>query len=290
MLGAGGVGGLLAAALARSGFEVLVLMREPSLSRYPGRLSVESTVLGSFTVDVPAVAALDREVDAVWVTTKSTGLESALALAPPERVDGATVVPLLNGVDHLALLRRRYEMVVAGALRAETERTGDGRIVQRSAFVRIDLAGGAAIAEDVRASGIDCRVTADELALLWQKLVFLAPLALATSAADAPLGAVRTSQLYLDAQAETVAVAQAVGAHIDLEALRQLSEAASDEMGSSMQRDLAAGRAPELDAIAGPVVRQGRAHGVPTPAVEELMARVAARADGLAAGDGPGRS
>src|SRR6478752_1898945 len=40
VLGAGGVGGLLAAALSRSGYEVVALMREPTLSRYPGRFEV----------------------------------------------------------------------------------------------------------------------------------------------------------------------------------------------------------------------------------------------------------
>jgi 2-dehydropantoate 2-reductase len=277
VVGVGGVGGLLASALGRSGVDVVALMREPTLSSYPGRFTVDSRVLGSFTVEVPAVSQLDREVDVVWVTAKSTGLEAALALAPPDRVNGATVIPLLNGVDHLAVLRSRYPAVVAGALRAETERVADGHIVQRSGFIRIDLVGSDVIAQDVRASGIDCRVVHDELTLLWQKLVFLAPFALATTAADAPLGAVRSSDLYRQAQVETVAVAQAEGANIDVDALQQLSAAASDEMRSSMQRDLEAQRALELDAIAGPVLRGGRAHHIQTSAVEELAARVAAR-------------
>ena len=277
VVGAGGVGGLLAAALVRSGVDVVALMRNQTLSAYPGRFIVESTVLGSFTVEVPAVAELDRTVDVVWVTAKSTGLEASLALAPPDRVKGAKVVPLLNGVDHLALLRSRYQTVVAGALRVETERVAAGHVVQRSPFIRIDLVGEEAIAHEVRASGIDCRVADDEVTLLWQKMVFLAPVALATTAADAPLGAVRHSDLYLGAQAESVAVARAEGAVIDLDALEQLSRAVPDQMRSSMQRDVAARRAPELDAIAGPILRGGRAHHIETPAVEELVARVSAR-------------
>jgi 2-dehydropantoate 2-reductase len=277
VLGAGGVGGLLAAALSRSGVEVVALMREPTLSRYPGRFTVQSTVLGSFTAEVPAAARLDREVDVVWVTVKSTGLEAALELAPPERVDGATLIPLLNGVDHLTLLRERYPNVAAGALRAETERVGDGRVEQRSPFVRIDLVGEEDVVRDVAATGIDCRSADDELTLLWQKLVFLAPLALATTAAGAPLGAVRDTELYRQAQHETVAVALAEGAQVDEEALAQLSAAASDEMRSSMQRDLAAGHALELDAIAGPVLRGGQRHGIATPATQDLMTHVDAR-------------
>lgn len=282
VLGAGGVGGLLAAALSRSGLDVVVLMREPALSRYPGRFVVESTVLGSFTADVPAVSQLDRGVDVQWVTVKSTGLEAALELAPPDRVEGARVIPLLNGVDHLAVLRARYAKVVAGALRAETERVGDGVIVQRSPFVRIDVVGEAAIVREVAATGIDCRSVDDEMTLVWQKLTFLAPLALATTAAEAPLGMIRDTDLYRRARDESLAVALAEGAHVDTEALAQLSAAASDQMRSSMQRDLAAGRVLELDAIAGPVLRGGRRHGIATPAVEALVAQVDARVRGRA--------
>ncbi len=212
VLGVGGVGGLLSAALSRSGCEVVALMREPTLSRYPGRFVVESKVLGSFTADVPASSQLDQDVDVLWVTAKSTSLVAALDLASPDRVDGATVIPLLNGVDHLAVLRRLYPKVVAAALRAETERVGDGRIVQRSPFVRIDIVGEPDIAHDVAATGIDCRSVDDEVTLLWQKLAFLAPLALATTAAEAPLGAIRDTELYQQAQQETVAVAVAEGA------------------------------------------------------------------------------
>ena len=49
-------------------------------------------------------------------------------------------------------------------------------------------------------------------------------------------------------------------------------------MRSSMQKDIAAGRTPELDAIAGPIQRGGRQHAIPTPATDELVLLVAARA------------
>jgi 2-dehydropantoate 2-reductase len=45
-----------------------------------------------------------------------------------------------------------------------------------------------------------------------------------------------------------------------------------------MQRDIAAGREPELDAIAGAVLRAGARHGLPCPTVVWLAERVAQRA------------
>jgi len=278
ILGTGGIGGLLGGALARAGAGVVLLMRPETLARYGGRLAVESAVLGDFEVEVPAAPGLDRDIDALWVTTKAMQLEPALALAPPERVSGAVVIPLLNGVDHLALLRARYPNVVAGAIRVESERLAPARIRQSSPFLRVELAGAEPLAAELRAAGIDCRVRDDDLSLLWDKLAFLAPVALATTALDAPLGAVRHDERYRRCQNEVLAVARAEGARVDEKALGALQEAAPDEMRSSMQKDVAAGRRPELDAIAGPILRGGRRHGIPVPATDELARLVGDRA------------
>jgi 2-dehydropantoate 2-reductase len=276
ILGVGGIGGLIGAALARAGSGVVLLMRSQTLAAYGGRLTVESSVLGDFEVKVPAAARLDGDVDVLWIATKATGLESALALVAPEQVGTATVIPLLNGVDHVALLRERYPNVVAGAIRVESERVATGLIRQSTPFVRIELAGGEAIASELREAGIDARVRDDELSLLWEKLVFLAPVALATTALDGPLGAVRQDQRYQGCQHEALAVARAAGALVDEDALRALQQAAPDEMRSSMQKDVAAGRAPELDAIAGPIQRGGRRHSIPVPNTDELVRLVTA--------------
>lgn len=264
--------------LARTGEDVVLVMRPETLQRYPGQLDVQSRVLGDFVVDVPATSDLDRDVDVVWVATKATQLASALSLIPPERVADATVVPLLNGVDHVAVLRSRYARVVAGAMRVESERLGVGQIRQSSPFIRLDLVGEEPLVARLQAAGFDCRTCDDELALLWQKMVFLAPVALATTALDGPLGAVRHEQLFVRCQQETLAVAAAEGATVDLAALEALLESAPDSMRSSMQRDVDQGRPPELDAIAGPIVRGGHDHGIGTPATVRLVDLVAARA------------
>jgi 2-dehydropantoate 2-reductase len=192
----GGIGGLLAAALARAGVTCVVLLRPEALADYPGRITLESTVLGDFGIDVPATPTLDRDIDVLWIATKATQLQEALALAPPERVGGATVIPLMNGVDHVALLRDRYPAVIAGAIRVESERLPPAQIRQSSPFLRIELGGAEPVAAELNRAGIDCRVRDDERSLLWDKLAFLAPIALATTAFDAPLGAVRDDERY----------------------------------------------------------------------------------------------
>lgn len=293
VLGAGGVGGLIAGALARHGQPVLLLMREDSLAEYPGRLRVESEVLGDFEVPVPAALELAEPVDVLWIAVKSQQLEAALHLAPPAAVAAgdALVVPLLNGIDHVARLRQVYgDRVVPGAIRVESERAGPGHIVQPSPFASTDLgpppelAGRtAALVEEMIAAGLPANSQpGGEAAVLWGKLAMLCPLALATSSLQQPLGGARadagTRELMLACAAEVIAVAATEGAQLDPERYRQALLAAPDGMRSSMQKDLAAGRPLELDFIAGPVLRRGRERGIPTPATEELAARVRAQA------------
>src|SRR4030088_1958362 len=101
VLGAGGVGGLVGAALARAGNPVTLVVRDGS---HPHKLRVESTKLGDFEVHVQVVTRLEEPVDVLWITTKATQLEAALPSAPAGPVKG-TAVPLLNGIDHVARLR-----------------------------------------------------------------------------------------------------------------------------------------------------------------------------------------
>ncbi len=286
VLGPGGVGGFVAAALARAGEDVVVVAREPAASALTlTGLTVRSAALGNFVAHPDVVSALTEPVDVLLVATKATGLKPALS-----HVDAAPglVIPLLNGIEHLALLRERFgaERVVAAVIRIESDRPRPGEIVQTSPGARIDIAGSrpdvAALAASLERAGIATRTGDSEANVMWSKLMRLCPLALTTSASDHPLGFVRSDPRWrsaLDnAVAETAQVAAAEGATLDPAATTAELESAPDGLGSSMQRDIAAGREPELDAIAGAVLRAGARHGLRCPTIQWLAGRVALRA------------
>jgi 2-dehydropantoate 2-reductase len=110
--------------------------------------------------------------------------------------------------------------------------------------------------------------------VLWTKLAMLAPFALSSTAAGLPLGGLRVDAVWrkrlLDASAEVISVAEACGVTI-ARGWEALLDSAPGDMRTSMQKDAAAGNPLELDAIAGPVLREGRAHGIPVPVTEELV-------------------
>ena len=291
ILGPGGVGGLLAAALARAGADVTVVAREATAEAIArDGIVVESEALGDFTARPSALARLTEPVDVLLAAPKAAALEDALARV--EATAPALVVPLLNGFDHMALLRERFgaARVAAGTIRVQADRPAPGRVVQRGRFLSVELASGDAtrratldaLAELLERSGVTTRVHDDEARILWGKLVRLNALACTTAAHDATFGAIRDDPArWAELQGcveEGAAVARAEGAEIEPATVFREFEVIHDGFGTSMQRDVAAGREPELDAIAGAVLRAGARHGIPCPTVAALAARIAERA------------
>lgn len=282
VLGVGGVGGFLGGALARAGLDLVLLMRKETLAAYNGHVRVESVVVGDFDVAVPATSILDRELDVLWVTPKATQLEGALELVPADRLGDAAVVPLLNGLDHVDVLRARFgDCVLAASIAIESERIDVGHFRQKSAFALVNLAPAPRAAElcaELKDAGLGCSIGASEEEVLWQKLAVLAPIALTTTARQAPLSAVVADPDWRKrlegCVREVAAVADAEGVAFDAEAALSRYEQVGD-LRSSMQKDRAAGRPLELDAIGGAVLRAAQRNAIATPFTRDLVERIA---------------
>ncbi|HTA33705.1 MAG TPA: 2-dehydropantoate 2-reductase [Solirubrobacteraceae bacterium] len=292
VLGPGGVGGLLAGVLERDGAEVVVVARESTAAVIAREgLRVQSVTFGDFVAQPRALARLQEPVDALLVATKASGLTGALERVA---VEPGVVLPLLNGLDHIGVLRERFApgSVLAGSIRVEADRPQPGVVVHTSPFLLVSMASSdpaaepamRALADTLSAAGVPVRVSDSEADVMWSKLVRLNALACVTSAYDVLLGEIRsTPRLHADlvgAIEEACAVGRAEGAK-DIDPARAVAEleAAHDTLGSSMQRDIAAGREPELDAIPGSVLRAGARHGIPCPTIERLVSMIAARLD-----------
>jgi len=129
---------------------------------------------------------------------------------------------------------------------------------------------------------VPARVLDSEADVMWSKLVRLNALACTTSAYDKLLGEIRsTPELRAElvgAMEEAAAAGRAEGADVDAAGAIAELERAHATLGSSMQRDIAAGREPELDAIPGSVLRAAARHGLACPTIDRLVAIIAARA------------
>ncbi len=286
IVGAGGVGGTIGAILAGSGESVTVIVRPGTTANYPGQLTLEST-FGTVSGPVKVAETLDAPVDVAWVTVKATQLDQALSALPSDRVRQA-VVPLLNGIDHVEVLRRHFghDRVIPATIAGEMERIAPGRVTHPSPFLRLNIASGgretlqSAVDEFTR-FGLECKFFDNEATLLWSKLAMLGPFALSTTAADGPIGTVLADpgrrKLLEECVREACAAANAAGAGLDPEVTIRILGNSPPAMRSSMQKDVDAGRPPELEAIAGPILRSARDRGAGAPATSQLLGEIRQR-------------
>jgi 2-dehydropantoate 2-reductase len=287
ILGAGAIGGLIGTALASLGEDVTLLVRPEKLANYPHDLWLERPQ-GYEPISAPAkaMASLAQPADLLWIATKTYQLQSALDLV---KTVPRYVIPLLNGVEHVDALRNRFgsERVIPATIAVEAESSGPGKFIQRSPFIRLNLAASAepllgAIVEALRKIGFTCQFIQNEQTLLWNKLCFLAPLALVTSASGMNVGEVLAdpawSQKLKSSVNEACAVANASGAVLKAEQILEVCGGLAPAMRSSMQKDVVAGRQLELDAIAGPIVRGGERYKIDVSTTAGLMAAIRLKA------------
>ena len=272
----------MGACLARNGAPVTMVVRPESLAQYPAQLKLESA-FGNFEVPVERTAEVPS-CDFLWLAVKATQLNSALAAVTNPTAVGA-IVPLLNGIDHVALLREKFgaEKIIPATIAVETERIAPGHFIHRSPFALLNVSStgtsllGTTI-DELQNMGFGCRFIDDEPTLLWGKLVFLAPFALTTTAGDKTTGEVLADpewrQLGLACIREACAVGAAEGADVDADRVIAGVMKMPGNMRSSMQKDVERGNPPELDAIAGPILRGGERHGILVPATQKLVSSV----------------
>jgi 2-dehydropantoate 2-reductase len=283
VLGPGGVGGLIAGTLARNGAEVTCIASESTAATIATQgLSIESDRFGTFRQPVRAESSLSSPLDVLCVAVKATGLVQSLDRVATEMLKDAIVVPFLNGVEHVSILRERLApaRVVAATIRIESARIASGEIVQKSPFATIELAprpgeadGVSEFAELMSQAGFDVTERDNETAILWEKLSFLAPLALLTTAYDIPAGRVRTDHRreLEDVISEAAMVAQAEGVTIDTGKVLAQFDSVPETMQSSMQRDCASGQPIEIEAIGGAIVRAALTGSLEVPTIGRLV-------------------
>jgi 2-dehydropantoate 2-reductase len=275
VLGPGAVGTVFAVPLTRAGYRVVCVARPGTVAAIQQEgLTLVRHALGS-QVRPEAVQSLDAPVDVLLVTVKAFALEEAL-----ERVtaEPATTVPLLNGLEHVERLRALLggRVVAASVGRLEAYRDRPTVVAQTTGQPVVTLAPGADVVETLfSAAEAEVRRGASERAILWEKVVRLAPLAAATAYTQRPVGDLRDDPAWRarleDGIREACAVAAAEAVVLDPGAQWQIVEALPADFTTSTARDVAAGRRSELDAITGAVVRAGRSAGVPTPTLDRLL-------------------
>src|SRR5262249_57189309 len=121
----------------------------------------------------------------VLVTVKAPGLTDALRRVDPAAVSAGVVVPLLNGVEHVAVIRAElgHRVAAASIARIEAYRISATKIVQpgleplvAAASDDVDAAALEQALAPLRDAGVEGRLGTSEAEALWEKAARLAVL------------------------------------------------------------------------------------------------------------------
>lgn len=293
ILGAGGVGAYFGARLIRSGADVTFLVRpRRAAALRAGGLRISSP-LGDFACHAEVLSEGTTCFDLVLMACKAYDLASAIMSIEPHIGHDTLVIPLLNGVAHLETLDGAFgrSRTGGGVAHLSVSSQPDGSIVHCNDFHRLIVgyrtpaANGilGELAERLRMVGVDCLISSRIEQDLWEKLVFLATLAGATSVLRMSIGELletRSGPGLIDSLlAECAAVAGAAGFRPDRERLaayRSQLLTRGSPLKSSMLRDIERGRRTESDHILGDLVRRGMQLGVSTPLLALCHSRLEA--------------
>lgn len=291
-LGAGAVGGYFGGRLIEANAaDVTFLVRPERQARLRAEgLKIESAAYGNFSCrEVRTILqedlAHEQPFDVVIVTCKAFDLQDAIAAIAPAVERGATVLPLLNGLSHLAALNARFgtDHVLGGLAKIAATVTADGTIRHLNDWrflVFGEQAGGlsprvTAIKEAFDRTSVLATATPDIMSRMWEKFVHLATVASMTCLMRASVGEIArtpdgTGQLMamLDTVAQIAGRAGFPVSEAFKDEYRTLFHDRTSNYTASMLRDLEGGRRIEGDHIVGFALDKAREYELQAPLLE----------------------
>jgi 2-dehydropantoate 2-reductase len=134
IIGAGALGGYYGGMLLKGGADVTFLVRPRRAAQLAERGLATKSADGKFTTRVRTVQAEDvgGPYDVVFLTCKAYDLDSALDEFMPALAQDGAVLPVLNGINHIAVLKNRLGAgrVLGGVVIFLVTMTPEGEIVE----------------------------------------------------------------------------------------------------------------------------------------------------------------
>jgi 2-dehydropantoate 2-reductase len=300
IIGAGAIGGWIAARLALAGNSVSVLARGETLEALDDGLTInERGIIERAEVSALADAAAIGPQDVLVIAVKAPALADVAGLVRPMIGPETLIVPMLNGVpwwfvegepllsvdpDGRIAASIPTAQLIGCVVHAACRRIAPNAIEVAHADKLIlgEPQGGTSdrvseLADIFEQAGIRTELSDNVRRAIWYKLwgnMTMNPLSALTGAtADKILTSEGLKPFILACMTEAAAVGEAIGCPI-----RESGEdrmAVTARLGAfktSMLQDVEAGRTIELEALVGAPREIGRRVGVPTPNIDTLYA------------------
>lgn len=249
---------------------------------------------GDYTIQHPTVATNPKEIqsiDIVFLSVKGYHLPGTIPSLKKLTKDGAYVLPVLNGIEHINMLQEQLgsEVVLGGMSMIIATLDRQGHVIHSSSFHKLvfgTLTTGqhsfckrfAELAEKGKIEAIHSPTILREL---WKKYMFINAFSGITTAVNLPIGRIRehkeTFQLAVAMLHDMKLVANAYHVDVtdtDVEEARENLLNLPDEATSSMHQDRRKGLPLELNHLHGGALRLAKAVGLTIPYTEAVYGMI----------------
>lgn len=289
VVGAGGVGGYFGGRLIEKGEDVTFFVRPNRKKQLEETGLVIRSIHGDFKTNPKIVtkASAKQSFDLIILSTKAYHLQEAIEDMKPFVGNETTILPLLNGMKHIAVLKDVFgeEKVLGGLCFIETTLNKNGEIVQTSQDHHLkfgELNGKQTsqiekITEAFSNTKAEMKASQNILKAMWQKYMFISAFSGVTSLFQAPIGPIRETEYGLelieDVLYEIDAIMKKEGAPLDDQIVAKQMKTIHKmeyEMKSSMQRDMEKKSLVEADHLQGYLLTLAEKHDLHAPILKMI--------------------
>ncbi|ADU29673.1 ketopantoate reductase family protein [Evansella cellulosilytica] len=284
IVGAGAVGGYFGGRLIEKGEDVTFLVREQRKQQLQEHGLVINSVHGDVKLHPKMIVGNenDEPFDIVIIATKAYHLEDGLRTVEPFVREYTTIIPLLNGIEHMELLHTYFspEQVLGGLCFIEATLNKEGAIIQKSNIHSLIFGEWSGKVTD-RAKEIENAFSNTKASFqlseniqqeMWHKYLFISTFSGITALMRSPIGPIRDTmegrtyiqQLFEEIRITMVEHGAPIATSI-VETYMRLIDQQHADMKSSMLRDIEKGAQIEADHLQGYLLLLAERVGVETP-------------------------
>jgi 2-dehydropantoate 2-reductase len=296
VVGAGAIGGYFGGRLLAAGNDITFLVRPKRAAELTSTGLVIKSPHGDVTLKNPPTVEADKlaqTFDVVLLSCKAFDLDDAIASFAPAVGPATAIIPLLNGMRHLDMLEQKFGAanVMGGQCQIAATLNAQREVVQLAPMQSLSFGERDGtmservnkLAEIMATGKFDGKPSATILQDMWEKWVFLATIAGATSLMRASIGDIVGApggrDFILGVRDECASVASANGfapRAAFLERTEGMLTAEGSKMTASMFRDILIGAPIEADHIVGDLIARADAAKMPVPKLRVIYTHLKA--------------
>jgi 2-dehydropantoate 2-reductase len=281
VVGLGGVGGYIAANLAKTEHEVVGFARGAHLAKIQkeGIRIVEDERSWSVSLDARELDAAEGIFDAVLFCVKSYDLREAYAKIAAHVDTNTILLSFSNGVSNGDVLRELSQSIVLDGCVYILSHQEEAGVIRKKGQVFTAVFGGDTEAKHILAklfeeAALRFKVPQEIKKEIWKKYIFISAFATLTTYYDASIRFVcenykeETEELLH----EIASVAKAKGVEIFDEIPKALKTASGlpEDASTSMHLDFQNKKRDELKTLSGYIAEEGKKQNIPTPLMQKM--------------------